>query len=233
MEHPLGGFKRLVGAVELAQLRRLVGKGLGGADTGQARLDIRVDGGGLPLHSVRRLRHGPAKAPNHGEKHGKNYRDHQRQPPLDGKHHRKGPHNGHKGNKHVLRPVVGQLRDVEQVGGEPAHQLAGAVFVVVTEIQLLHVVKQVPADIRLHQNAEGVPVIGDDVAQGRPQGKSRHHRRHHGEKRLPRVCGQQGIHAPPGDKGKRQIDEGHHKRATDVQKEKPPVGLEIADKNLK
>ncbi|MPN54256.1 hypothetical protein SDC9_201926 [bioreactor metagenome] len=75
-------------------------------------------------------------------------------------------------------------------------------------------------------------VIADHVAQSRPEGKCCHHNRHDPKKRLPCVCRQQRIHAPPGDERKRQVDQRHHQRAGDVQKEKPPVGLEVTDKNL-
>ncbi len=103
--------------------------------------------------------------------------------------------------------MVGQLRDVEKVRGETAHQLARAVFIVVPKAQILHVVKEVPADIRLHQNAERVTVIADHIAQSRPEGKRRHHDRHDSKKRLPCVCRQQRIHTPPGNERKRQIDQ--------------------------
>ena len=44
--------------------------------------------------------------------------------------------------------------------------------------------KQVPADIRLHQNAEGMAPIADDIGQQRPQGKRREHHHHDSEEGL-------------------------------------------------
>ena len=43
-----------------------------------------------------------------------------------------------KRDEQVLRPVVGQLRQLKQVRGQAAHQLAGAVFIVKVKAQVLH-----------------------------------------------------------------------------------------------
>ena len=65
--------------------------------------------------------------------------------------------------------MVGQLCQFKQVGGQPGHQLAGAVFIVKIEAHLLHVGEQVLADVRLHPDAEGVAEIGHNELQERPQ----------------------------------------------------------------
>ena len=127
--------------------------------------------------------------------------------------------------------MVGQLRDLKQLAGEPAHQGAGAVAVIVAEIQLLHVPEQVPADIRLHQDTEGVAVIADDVGHHRPHRKRDAHRRHHCEKGLISTLGQQLIHAPAGDVGEGQIDQCNDECADHIQNEQPPMGLEIGQED--
>ncbi len=178
-----------------------------------------------------RLVHGLAALPHHGEKHRQDQRDHQRQLPLDGEHDGKGAHNGHAGDEDVLRAVVSQLRDVEEVCGQAAHELTGAVAVVVVKAQLLHVAEQVPADIRLHQDAEGVAPVADDILEHRPQGKGHKHHRHHREKRAVSALGQQLVHAPAGDVGKRQIDQGDHQRAGEIHNEQLPMGPEVGEED--
>ena len=127
--------------------------------------------------------------------------------------------------------MVGQLRNVEQVRRQPAHELAGAVAVKIVKGQLLHVAEQVPADIRLHQDAEGMAPVADDIRQNRPEDEGREHHRHDGEKGVVGTLGQQLIHAPAGDIGKRQVDDGDHQSAAEVHEKQPPVRFEIRKEN--
>ena len=88
--------------------------------------------------------------------------------------------------------MVGQLRQLEQVGGQAAHQLSRAVAVIEIEAQRLHMMEQVAADIRLHPDAEGVAPVGDDVVQSCPQHKGQRHHRH-GDKEHPVVLLRQPV----------------------------------------
>ena len=232
MKGPLGGLEGGVGAVELLELRPLVGEGLGRADAGEAGLDVGVDDGGFLLHGGGGLAHGPAAGPDHGEEHRHNAGDDQGQTPLNGEHDDQGPQDGDAGDEDVLRAVVGQLRDVEEVRRQAAHELAGAVLVVVVEAQLLHVAEEVVADIRLHQDAEGVAPITDHVGQQGPQREGGEHRRHNGKEGLIGAFGQQLIQAPPGHGGEGQVDHGDQQGTAEVHEEQPPVGLEIREKYL-
>ena len=76
-------------------------------------------------------------------KQGDHHRHHQCQLPLDAEHHHQRTHDGQGAGEQILRAVVGQLRQFEQVGGQPAHHLTGAVLVVEIEAQLLHVAEQI------------------------------------------------------------------------------------------
>ena len=232
MEDPLGGLEGGVGAVELLELRPLVGEGLGRADAGEAGLNVGVDDGGFLLHGGGGLAHGAAAGPDHGEEHRDDAGNHQGQPPLDGEHDGQGPRDGDAGDEDVLRAVVGQLRDVEEVRRQAAHELPGAVFVVVVEAQLLHVAEEVVADVRLHQDAEGVAPVADDIGQQGPEDKGGKHHRHHAEEGLVGASRQQLIHAPPGHGGKGQVDHGNQQGAAEVHDEQLPVGPEVGEKNL-
>ena len=165
MEAALGGFEHLVGLVEALLLLRLVGERLGGADAGQAGLDGGVDGAGLLLGGAGRIAHLTAAAHGRPQQHRHQHQQHQRQLPPHGEHHRQRAEDGDEGDEQVLRPVVGQLRQLEQVAGQAAHELAGAVLVVEVEAQLLHMVVQVAADVRLHPDAEGVSPVGHHEIQ--------------------------------------------------------------------
>ena len=150
VELPLGGLVDIIGIVELFQLLLLVGKGLGRADAGNAGLNARVDDGGFLLHLLGRLAHGAAAHPHHREKHRQNGRDHQGQPPLNGKHDGQCADDRHPGDENILRAMVSQLGDLKQLAGQSAHQRTGAVAVIIAKIQLLHMLKEIPADVRLH-----------------------------------------------------------------------------------
>lgn len=169
VELPLGGLVGIVGGIKLAQFRLLIGKGLGRADSGQPGLNVGIDDGGLLLDPGGSLTHGAAAPPHHQEKDRQNQGNHQSQPPLNGEENDEGTHNGHTGNEDILRTMVGQFRNIKEVRRQPAHQLPGAIAVKIVKGQLLHVAKQIPADICFHQDAEGMPPISNDVGKDRPR----------------------------------------------------------------
>ena len=232
VEFPLGGLELVVGRVEAGAFHRLVGKGLGGADAGQAGLDLRIDVGHLLLDPHRDPAHPPAHGENHRQEHGDHSRHHQRQLPADGGHHDQRAEDGNGGGEQVLRPVMGQLRQLKQVGGQPAHQLAGAVIIIKIKAHLLQMAEQVPADIRLHPDAEGVAIIADNVIQPRPQHVKRRRHQHHGKEHPELLIGQKIIQRLPGDQRKAQVDQGNAHRAADIQSKQPLVRGKIAEENL-
>ena len=62
-------------------------------------------------------------------------------------------------------PVVGQFGDLKEIAGDPAHELSGAVFVVEGEGEILHVGKEVRADVGLDAHPQQVPPVGDDIGK--------------------------------------------------------------------
>ena len=230
VEAALGGLEHLVGLIEAALLRFLVGKGLGGADAGQPRLDGGVDGAGLLLGGAGRGAHLPPAAQRHSQQHRQQEQQHQRQLPAQAEHHRQCAQNGHGGDEQILRPVVRQLRQLEQVAGQPAHQLAGAVAVIEIEAQFLNVVVQVAADVRLHPDAEGVTPVGHHEIKPRPQQIGGHHHGHNDEKRPELPLGEPRVHGGAGHQRERQVDARDQERAGHIQRKQPPVGLEIGEK---
>ena len=231
MELPLGGFEHLVGRRKPGIFRRLVAEGLGRADAGQAGFDLRVDVAGFLLDTGG----GPGQVLPHGENHNQENRDHhrhnERQPPLDRSHHNQRADDGNHGGQQVLRAVVGKLRQLKQVGGEPVHQLAGPVTVVKIEAHLLHMPEQVRPDVRFHPDAEGMAVIAYNIIQSRPQDIAAHHDGHDDEKRPVHPVRQHFVQGAACHQRERKINQRNHQRAGNVQGKQFPVALEIAEKN--
>ena len=98
--------------------------------------------------------------------------------------------------------VVRQLRDLEQVRRQAAHELARAVVVIEFIAEALHVAEQVAADIGLNADAERVAVIGDDIIEERAHEVRRRHDAHHDEERMVGVRGQHRVDRAAGDERK-------------------------------
>ena len=231
MKAPLGGFERLVGAVEPLLLDTLVAEGLHRADTAETGLDLGIDGAGLLLGRHRGAAHPAPQQHQHHQKHRNDGHDDNGHAPLDAEHHRQRAHDGDDGDGQILRPVVGQLRQLEQVGGQAAHQLSRAVAVIEIEAQRLHMMEQVAADIRLHTNAEGVAPVGDDVVQSCPQHKGQRHHRHDDKEHPVVLLRQPVVQRRAGDQRKGQIHHGNQNGAADIQRKQLPVGLEVAQED--
>ena len=126
---------------------------------------------------------------------------------------------------------MGQLCDLEQVRGQTAHQLSGAVFVVVFKAQLLQVAEEILPDIRLHADAEGVAPVGDHKLQKRAQHIGQQHDPHDDEEGPVLLVGQQVVKGAARHEGKSQIDTGDGQRAEHVQRKKPLMRFEITHKD--
>ena len=231
MEAALGGLEHLVGLVEPLLLSVLVGEGLGGADAGQAGLDGGIDAAGFLLGGAGGGAHLLAAAQSRQQQHRQQYQQHQRQLPPDAEHYDQRAHDGHHRDEQVLGAVVRQLRHLKEVAGQAAHQLAGAVPVVEIEAQLLHVVIEVPPDIGLHADAEGVAPVGHHEVQPRAHRVGHYHRGHDDEEHAKLLFRQPRIHGGAGHQRKRQVHQRDKERAGHVQRKQPPVRLEIGQED--
>ena len=230
VEIPAGLAELGVGIVKPGALHFLVGEGLGGAEAGQAALDLLVDVGGLLLALSGSPAHATAHGHDHQQENGDHQRHDQRQLPADGDHHRQSANDGQSRCQQILGAVVGQLRQLEKIGGQTAHQLAGAVFVVKIEAHSLHMAEQIPADIRLHPDTEGVAIICHDVVQKGTQDIAAHHRNHHSEKQLVHLPRQHIVQGAAGHQRKQQVDSRDQACADHINGKQPPMGLEVAQK---
>ena len=205
IETTLGLPEQLIGVVKTLTLRFFVGKGFGGAETGEARFDFLVDMAGLLLGSPGSSAHTAA----HGHDHNKKYRDHQRhhqsQLPADGTHDHQRADDGQHGCEQVLGAMVGKLRQFEQVGCQPAHQLTGTVAVVKVKAEGLHVGKQILTDVRFHRHAKHMAIVGHDIVQERTQQIAQHHRGHYDKECLVHLAGEHIVKGGSGNEGEDQI----------------------------
>ena len=231
MEVALGGLKLLVGAIKLTGFSPLVGEGLGGAHPGEAGLDVGVDDGHGLLHAPGGGHHGPAVQGGNDDEDGDQNHHHQSQLPVDGKHDHNGTCHRHQGDEQVLGAVVGQLCDVKELPGHPAHQVAGAVFVIEPKGQRLDMGKQIPADIRLHPDAKGVSPVAHHILQQGPEEVDRQKDAHDQKEGGIEPLRQQFLHAHPGHIGKGQVDHGDQKGTAEVHEKELPVGPEVGEKD--
>ena len=207
---PLGSLELVVGLLELPILLLLIGEGLGGAHAGDGGLQLAVDARHVLLDLHRGLHHPPALEDGEEDEQGHHGKDDEGQLPLDGEHQAESAAQGDHRDEQVLRAVVGQLGDLEQVGGGPAHQLSGAVFVIEGEGQVLHVPKQVPADVRLNEHAHHV---------------------HDGEEGPEQIGRQQLLHGQPGQIGESQVYQGNAQRTGHIQQKQVQVRLVVGQKD--
>ena len=231
VEVPLGGLEQGVGGAEPGIFDVLVGKSLGGADAGEAALDLGVNVGSLLLGLPGCLAHAPAHGHNDAQEQGDGQGHDDGQPPLDAEQHDQRTDDGDAGGQQILGAVVGQLRQLEEVRGQPGHHVARPVAVIVVKAQLLHVLEQVGPDIGLHPDAEGMAEIGHDELQKRPDAVAAGHDGHNGEEEAVLLIGQPLVKGGTGDQGEGQINGRDQHRTGDIQQKQLPMILEIVQKN--
>ena len=228
---PLGPPELVVGGVELPVLLRLVGEGLGGADAGQGGLHLPVDYRQLALHRHAGPAHPPALENGEDRKDGNHHKHRQGQLPPDGQQHAEGPEEGDAGDEQILRAVVGQLPDLKEVAGDPAHELSRAVFIKKGEGQGLHVGEQIPADVRFNVHAHEMAPVGDDKVHDPLQKIGQQQNGHHGEKGLVKALGQKRLHGQPGDVRKGQVYRADDGGTEHIQQKQPQVGLIVGSED--
>ena len=231
VERPLGGFEFRIGRVKTGGFHRLVGEGFRGADAGKAAFNLLIDVADLLLCRGGRPPHPAAHGHCHRQKHRNGQRHDHGKLPANGRHHDERPQNGQHGSDQILGAVVGKLRQLEQIGGQPRHQLTGAVAVIEIHAQLLHMAEQVTADVRLHPDAEGMAVIRHNIIQKRPQNIAHRHNDHDGKERAVHLVGQHLIKRTAGHQREQQVDGRDSHSAGHIGGKQPSMVLEVAQEN--
>ena len=203
----------IIGFPEAFLLHAFIGKGLGSPDPRYTGFDFRVDGGKLHLHVRGRSRHIPPAIHYNDKEYRNQNRNDQREPPLHHEHEHEGADNRQNRDEQILRTVVGQLCDLEQISGQTAHQFSCSVFVIEFKIQRLKLMEQRRADVRLNMHPEGVSQIGHEIIANGPQYIKKRHADHQGEKHAVYPTRQKIVHGVPRYQRKRQVDGRHDQRA--------------------
>ena len=100
------------------------------ADAGDAAFDGGIDVRGLALDLDVGALHAQALGEREPQTHRQDHRKRERELPLQRKEHDERTEDRERADHDVLRPVVRKLRHLEEVGGDAAHQHAGAIFVI-------------------------------------------------------------------------------------------------------
>ena len=127
--------------------------------------------------------------------------------------------------------MVGQLRDVKELGGHAAHEVAGAVFVVEAEGEGLKVGEEILADIGLHQHAEGMAPVADDVLHDGAEEVGEQQNGDDREEGCVAALRNELVHADSGDKGEGQVDNGYGQGADHIHQKELHMRAEVADKD--
>ena len=221
------GLESLIGYGKFSVVHVLVGECFGRPDAGKSRLDLAVDLRHLYLYIARGDHHVPAACYDHQQENRYDYQYHQRQSPLDREHYYQTADYGHDCYEKILRPVVRQFRQFEEVSGHAVHQLAGPVPVKEFEVHGLHVCEELLPHVRFNTHAEHMPPVGDDVVHSRPQYEGYGHDDHHREKCMVFLSRQQLVHGAPCHQRESQVYEARYESAGQIQQEQFPVGPEI------
>ena len=203
----LGALVHLVRAAELLRFDRFVGERLGCAHAGEAGFDVGIDDADLLLDETRGAAH--RAAARHDDEYGDRdeHADDEREPPFDCEHDDERAGDRDDGDEQVLGAVVRQLSDLKEVGGQAAHQMAGAVAVVKVEAKRLHVAKERLADVGLDADAERMAPVGDDIIEQRADDVGQHDDAHDDEECLVLQIGQERVDRLAGDDRIGQVDQ--------------------------
>ena len=127
--------------------------------------------------------------------------------------------------------VMRQLRDFKKVAGQAAHELAGAVAVVKFVAEGLHVPEQIPPDVRLDTDAEGVTPVADDEVEKAADQIGRAQDAHDEEEGLIGARREHLVDGAAREQREDQIDQRGHGGAEDVQHEQPHMRPEVGQED--
>ena len=222
---PAGFHIHAVAALEFFLFLGGVGKGLGDPDTGNGALQGGVDLGNGLAALPEGCGHFIPDADCHKQQHRHTQEDNQRQPDVDtGKIH-ESYNDGNGADDQIFRAVVSQLADFLQVTGEAAHDLAGFMLIVVGEGELLQMVEQVAAHVRLHPHAHDVALILDEIVQPHPHQVDQQHADASNDDHLVVPVGDQIVEHGAGDHGIDNGREGYQQGGQHIQGKELGVGL--------
>ena len=230
-----GAEKCLIAPAEFLPFDVFICERLDDADAGQGVLEAGVYIADFAPVFHKCLLH-PGVLADCEEEHAQDQNDQrQGETPVDQEEEHERTDDLYQRDEEILRPVVGEFRDVEQVGHELAHHLPGVVPAVIGEGKLFIVVEKLLAHVPLHIGAHHVPLIADiifaqalhDVHDEQACGDERQD----GEDRLT-VPGEEGVGHGAKDLGVGEVDDADRRRADQVNKKDRFIRCIVIDKSL-
>lgn len=172
------------------------------------------------------------RKPQHDQGHGPQA---QTQLPVDAQHDGEGAEDLDQGNEQILRPMVCQFGDVEEVRDNAARKRSCVGAVVESERQPLELFKEIPPHVGFHLRTHDVALAGYVVpAGGFHDVHDEHGGNQPGQSMVNRIgpFKKESAGAPAENQGKGNVHGGDHCGAEQVQKEHAFVGFVERDKIL-
>ena len=144
----------------------------------------------------------------------------------------KGEHDHADAGEQVFRAVVGQLADLEQVGGQAGHDPPGLVLVEEGEGQPLQMGKHIPPHLGLHLRAHHMAVILHEIAQQHPHRVKRQQNKARQDDGGIGPVGDVVVEHPVGHHGIDHADDGDQQGSGHIHGKQPLVGPVVGNKAL-
>ena len=187
----------LVRDSELLVFGPFVGKCFRSPDAGDAALDGGVDLAGPLFDLAVGALHVEALPHSEDDAGGDHDEEYQRQDRIDRKQDDQRADDGERARQDVLRAVVRQFHDLEQVVGNARHKDTGPVPVKKAVGQRLHMCEDIPAHVRFDHCSHAVSDHSDKILTHRADQIRREHDQHDAEKGLEESFRKKAPHGPP------------------------------------
>ena len=222
---PAGEAEPAVALLKLLLLLVRVGEGLGDPDAAdgafQGGVDIRHGRPGIPEG----LAHLAAEGPGDDHEEGDAGEDDEGEPDIDGAEIDEGDHDADDGDDDILRAMVGQLADIEEVVGHAGHDLAGLMGVIEAIGKGLQMGKHIRAHPGLHIDAHHMALILNEVIQEHLDQIKAEEGDAIDDHEAVVAIGNEVIEHEAGDHGIHDADQGHQEGRAHVHGEEAEVGF--------
>ena len=153
--------KGIVPLLELVVLDFFIGKRFYNTDAGEIILDLGIDVGDLLAVSFKGAAHFAVEEEGEQEHKWEDDKSCQNEPAVDIHQDDKSACDLQDREDDIFGTMVEQFRDIEKVGGDPAHQLSYLGVIIKRKRELLHMVKNFGAHIVFHLCSHDMSVVAD------------------------------------------------------------------------
>jgi len=209
---------------------RFVGKRFYDANSRDAVFHPAVDIRNFAVHFIPGLVHFDVAVGDDGDQHGDHDKSDDSEKRIDLKHDRKGGDDRHDRDKKVFRAMVGKLANIEQVIGDPAHDVAGLHVVEKAERLFLHVFEKLLAHVGFNVDAELVSEISDDKLEDCAQHVHEQEQNADFDDHVPIAGWKQFIDKPLNGDGEKKFQNGNENRTGKIHEKQTFIGFVVGKK---